>query len=66
VDVGDLEAAGLVGLDVRVQILPNGGIHLGHGDAWAGAGDGAAEGSRSRSRSRWWRRTTSGSRRLRI
>jgi hypothetical protein len=42
VDVGDLKAAGLVGLDVRVQILPHGGIHLGHGDAWAGAGDGAA------------------------
>jgi hypothetical protein len=42
VDVGDLEAAGRVGLDVRVQILPHGGIHLGRGEGWDGAGDGAA------------------------
>jgi hypothetical protein len=42
VDVGDLEAAGRVGFDVRVQILPHGGIHLGRGDGGAGAANGAA------------------------
>jgi hypothetical protein len=42
VDVGDLEAAGLVGLDVRVQVLAHGGIHLGGGGGGGGAGAGDA------------------------
>lgn len=42
VDVGDPEAAGVEGLDLRVQILAREGVHLRSGVAGAGAGGGGA------------------------
>lgn len=42
VDVGDLEAAGVVGLDVRVQILPRRKVHRRRGRG-EGGGEAGAE-----------------------